>query len=75
MSNDDNIITFPGATMGEIAPDLILDSAKGKLTSVLLLGTDSKGNHFIASSTGDSAQLLWMIECFRFDLLSGTYGE
>lgn len=70
-----NIIEFTGATLGEIAPDLVLKAAEGKLTKVLILGEDAAGNEYFASSTGDNKEILWLLESLKFNIMSGEYGE
>lgn len=59
------ILKFNGETRLDIDPDDILDAAKGNLKSALLIGYDVNGALYIASSSGDKAESLWLMECCR----------
>jgi hypothetical protein len=50
----------------------VLDGAQD-CTEVLLLGTAADGSFYVAASTGDAQQLLFWVERFKYNLLSGEY--
>jgi len=54
--------------------DKVLEAAKG-LKEVLVLGENAEGEWYFASSTGDIGTLLWLVEAFKHDLLSGDFDE
>jgi hypothetical protein len=59
----DNILTFKGATFSRVEPDAVLDGAKGQLTEVFVIGVeDEGGGMFLASSTSNKPDLLWMLK-------------
>jgi hypothetical protein len=72
----DNVINFPGYTKLDIDPDGVLEGAKGKLDTVLVLGTCHNGDDWLAASTSNPADLLMLVEQFKFRLLNGEfYGD
>lgn len=74
MAND-NILKFPKSSRLDVDPDVVLDMAKGELQQVLVIGTCHNGDDWIASHTGNPKDILFMLERFKFNLLSGAYGE
>lgn len=76
MSDDnDNVVDFTGLTVLPIPPDQVLEGAKGKLSSVIIIGIekeeDSEGNpyRYYASSGGTNGENLWEAELFKKFLL------
>jgi len=57
-----NVIPIGGVTNLDLPPDLILDSAKGKMAGVVLLGYDEDGELYFASSYADGGDVLWLLE-------------
>lgn len=55
--------------------DNVLEQAMGVFKDVVLLGYDSEGNFDARATLGlkDGGDMLWLIEKFKFDLLSGAY--
>ena len=55
-----------------IEPDTVLDEAKGAYESVVVIGFDHHGDLDVRASLNISAAtILFMIEKFKLDLLSG----
>jgi hypothetical protein len=55
----------------EVPPDKVLKGAVGCMNQVLVLGYDKEGEEYFASSWGDRAELLWLVERFKQQLMSG----
>ena len=56
-------------TVLDLPPDKILEGAKGKLKTVVILGYDHDDDNYFASSTSDSAEILWLLKCCEKVLL------
>lgn len=63
------VISFTGITKLDLPPDRILESAMGKLETVLILGWDKDGNEYFASSAADGGTNLWLMERLKKQLL------
>lgn len=57
-----------------IEPDEVLEGAKGKLETVLLLGWDQNGELYAAASSGDLREALLLATKFVHKLHAGDYG-
>lgn len=69
-----NVIPIGGYTRLDIDPDKVLDGAKDKLSSVLVIGYENDtGETYFASSTSNTAELLFMLEKFKFQVLRGDF--
>jgi len=69
-----NVVKFNGYTTVDIEPDSVLDSAKGVLSTVIVIGHNKDDDtSYIAASTADKKRLLWMIEQFKFKLFNGDF--
>ena len=64
-----NIVDFPGTTYGDIPPDRVLESAIGKMDTVIIIGYDDEGMEYFASSTGDATEMVWLLERMKLKLL------
>lgn len=73
MSEDDNVLLFPGPTTLDIPPDRVLEGAVGCLDDVILIGKHKDGSLYFASSSGDVAETLWVLEQFKARLLAGDF--
>lgn len=69
-----NVIKFYPLNAAE-NPDNVLEQAMGDFSSVLLIGWDKDGDLDARASLDlkDGGDLLWLIEAFKFKLLSGDY--
>ena len=58
---------FPIGTITklDIPPDAILESAKGQLEGVVLIGFDKKGDVYAASSYADGGNIMWLLEACK----------
>ena len=68
------IIPFTGITKLDLDPDLILEGAKGNLEGVVILGWDSDGDFYGASSYADGGTVMWLLEMCRRKLLDSADG-
>lgn len=64
------VVKFPGSTKLDIPPDDVLHAAIGKLSGAIVIGVNTDGNEYFASSYSDGAQMLWLLERFKMRLLS-----
>lgn len=53
MSDDDNVVKFPGSTTMDLPPDRVLEAAVGKLANVLVIGLTPDDELYVAASSGD----------------------
>ncbi|MDD1627777.1 MAG: hypothetical protein LUQ26_09945 [Methylococcaceae bacterium] len=70
-----NVIPIGGYTRLDIDPEGVIEGAKDKLTSVLVLGYEEDGSLYAAASTADTGHLLLLMERFKFSILNGDYGD
>lgn len=63
------VVEFTGITSLPIDPERILESAKGKLQRVIVIGIDMDGEEYVASSDPDCGTSLWDIERAKLRLL------
>jgi hypothetical protein len=63
------VIQFPGITRLDLAPDLVLQGAIGKLENVVIAGYDKDGGEYFAASQGSNAETLFLLERFKKMLL------
>lgn len=69
-----NVIPIGGYTRLDIDPDKVLEGAKNKLSKVLVIGYESESdNIYFAASTSNTAELLFMLEKFKFKVLRGDF--
>lgn len=67
---DDNIEIFDGPTTLDIPPSRVLSGAQEQsFKSIVVLGELEDGSLYFASSAGDGAAVLWLIEKAKKDLL------
>lgn len=56
-------------------PDNVLHQSDGEYESLVIIGYDKDGNLDARASTNiDHAQILWLLESFKSNLLNGDYG-
>lgn len=73
--DDKNVLPFRVVNGGDVDEtyddldcDLVLDGAKGKLTSVLVIGFNTDNNLYMAMSQGSVAENLLLLEYARLAL-------
>jgi hypothetical protein len=64
------ILKFTGITFLDMPTDVILQSAIGKLESVIVLGYTNDGEEYFASSMANGADALWHLQRAAHKLLS-----
>jgi hypothetical protein len=64
------VVNLNNVTRLDLPPDRVLESAVGKLEGVVILGYDKDGEEYFASSYADGADVLWLMERAKLDLLS-----
>jgi hypothetical protein len=76
--SDDNIIEFPGTTYGKVDPELILESAAedhAAFDQVLVCGFHKDGSLFVATSSGEYKDNLYLLEMAKMHLYESTKVE
>lgn len=68
-----DVVKLNCVTRLPIPPDDVLTGAVGKLSYVLVLGFDSEGEMYTASSDGDLSEALWAATKFIHKLHAGDY--
>ncbi len=63
------VIRFNGVTRLDTDPELVLESAVGQLESVVILGYTKDGEEYFSSSLADGADVLWLLERLKKQLL------
>lgn len=71
-----NVEKFYPANAAE-NPDNVLEQACGQFDSVLVIGWDKDGNLDARASLDlkDGGEVLWLLEAFKHNLMSGAYQE
>jgi hypothetical protein len=52
----------PGETYADIDPDKVLTSAVGKLSEVVIVGYESDGSFYFASTQANGPDVLWLLK-------------
>jgi len=66
----DNVIELDCDTTLDIPPDRILSAALGKIDhSLIVIGAREDGSTYMAFSTADAAQVVFMLERAKMDVL------
>jgi hypothetical protein len=69
------IIVLDVPTTLDISPERVLKGAEGKLDSVLLVGYTPEGELYIASSMSDRAEMNWLADKLKMELLCAPRGD
>lgn len=58
-------------------PDAVLEQALGEFSEVMLIGWDKDGNFDARATLGlkDGGDVLWLLETFKFKLMSGEFAD
>lgn len=70
-----DVVQFNGVTRLDIDPDPVLESAVGKLEWVVIIGVDSDGYEYFASSKADGAEVNWALDRAKYKLQQITDDE
>lgn len=68
-----NVIKLRETTGLDIAPDDVLDGAKGCLQEILICGYDNEGKEYFASTTGDAKTILWLLKRCERQIMAPDY--
>ncbi len=66
------VLDFTGITKHKLDPDRVLRQALGKLGTAIVIGYDTDGDLFFASSDPDGPECLWLLEKTKKVLLEIT---
>ncbi len=67
----DNVVALDVVTSLDLPADRILDGARdADLGGVVILGWDRDGEEYFASSIADGADVLWLLERLKLELLT-----
>lgn len=66
----DNVIPLGCITKLDLPVDRILEAAKERLDSVVLIGWDKDGELYFASTKADGGDVLWLLEKAKQALLN-----
>lgn len=70
MNDEDNVVTLDTPTTLDIPAERVLDGAKeAELRCVIVLGHKEDGELYFASSLGGVAEVLWLLEKAKHNLL------
>lgn len=76
LMNDNNVVPFIGETYLDIPADRVLQKAiEARIEPAVVLGRDPEGRLYFASSSGDIADVLLMLEVAKRDLLDEALGD
>jgi hypothetical protein len=64
-----NVVRLNNITKLNLDADVVLEAAIGKLTGVVIMGYDHKGERYFASSYADGGEVLWLAEKMKRDLM------
>lgn len=66
----DNVVELPVVTTHDVSPTKILARASGaKLKRCVVVGVDTDGDLYFASSSGSGPEAMWLLERAKHDLL------
>ena len=70
LKNQSNLSYLPDqVTDSDIEPNNVLAGAYDRLKEVVLVGVDKDDCYFFASSSGSSADILWLLEKIKSEVL------
>ena len=68
------VIPLGCVTRLDLPVDRVLDTAKDKLSGVVLMGYDKDGEFYFASTVADGGEVLWLMENLKKQLLEVSIG-
>lgn len=57
-----DVVSWGGNTTLDLKPDEILESAKGELNEVVIIGWDKKDNFWLSGSKSRCDSILWLLK-------------
>lgn len=73
--DDEKVVIFPGVTSLPIPADRVLDNTPRDLQTVVIVGYDKDGGFYFSSSEPNGAEVLWLFEVAKFNLMTCQLGE
>jgi hypothetical protein len=64
-----DIVRFPGITRLPTDPDVVLESAQGRLELAVVIGVTPEGNFYFESSEPDGGVVVWWLERAKHKLM------
>lgn len=72
----DNVITLPVVSRLNSDPSRVIEDAiKAELTDIVICGYTKDGVEYFASSIADGADVLWLLERLKFQLMCASDTE
>ena len=69
------IIPIGGVTKLDLPADRILESVKGKLDGVVLMGFTKEGAVYAASSYADGGTVMWLLEACKTKMMESIWED
>ena len=63
------VINIGGVTKLDLPVDRVLDAAKDRLESVVIIGYDKDGGEYFASTIADGGDVMWLLERCKLKLM------
>ena len=73
--SDDNVVYLDVETRLDLPADRVLEQALGKMDHVVIVGYDTEGNEYFASSKADAAEVIFHLERAKYKLLRIIDGD
>ena len=71
-----NVVPLGNVTSLDLPTDMVLEAAKGECSDgVIVIGYDSEGGEYFASSIADGGTVLWLLERMKLQLLQTVDAE
>lgn len=65
-----NVVRFTGISRLDLNPETVINSSlEAGLSGVVIIGYDSDGEEYFASSYADGGDVLWLLERMKMSLL------
>ena len=65
----DNVIELKMITKMDLPPDRILEAAKGRLETCIIIGYNKDGSEYFASTKADAGEVIYHLERAKYKLL------
>jgi hypothetical protein len=65
----------PKVEIKKISSNDLLTEAMDKLEKVVILGIDTQGEMFFSTAVEDKAELIYLLEVLKFDILAGAFDD
>lgn len=69
-----DVVPLGGITKLDLPPERVLNAAlEADLSEVIIMGRDQEGNEYFASSIADGADVVWLAERMKIQLIRGEF--